>query len=169
MDQGPARLGAVPPPIATGTGSDLRRPLGMTIIGGLAVSQLLTPSSARQGRRTQPSQSPRRCQRRRTAETVRIPSSDNPRRPAVRHPPSVWPKAIGALANASRRIVRHVMVSSVVNCRIVIWLGAMSSLTRSATCPSLRVIPMCQWRKASASWAGSVPIGRGGQPAIRPI
>ena len=42
MDQGPARLGAVPPPIATGTGSDLRRPLGMTIIGGLAVSQLLT-------------------------------------------------------------------------------------------------------------------------------
>src|SRR5262249_45933791 len=37
-----ALLGAVPLLIATGTGSDLRRPLGMTIIGGLAVSQLLT-------------------------------------------------------------------------------------------------------------------------------
>jgi hydrophobe/amphiphile efflux-1 (HAE1) family protein len=35
-------LGAVPLLVATGTGSDLRRPLGMTIIGGLAVSQLLT-------------------------------------------------------------------------------------------------------------------------------
>jgi multidrug efflux pump len=32
----------VPLLVATGTGSDLRRPLGMTIIGGLAVSQLLT-------------------------------------------------------------------------------------------------------------------------------
>jgi multidrug efflux pump len=37
-----ALLGAVPLAVATGTGSDLRRPLGMTIIGGLAVSQLLT-------------------------------------------------------------------------------------------------------------------------------
>ena len=37
---GAARRGAAP--VATGTGSDLRRPLGMTIIGGLAVSQLLT-------------------------------------------------------------------------------------------------------------------------------
>jgi len=37
-----ALLGAVPLVVATGTGSDLRRPLGMTIIGGLAVSQLLT-------------------------------------------------------------------------------------------------------------------------------
>jgi multidrug efflux pump len=37
-----ALLGAVPMLVATGTGSDLRRPLGMTIIGGLAVSQLLT-------------------------------------------------------------------------------------------------------------------------------
>ncbi len=37
-----ALLGAVPLLIATGTGSDLRRPLGMTIIGGLVVSQLLT-------------------------------------------------------------------------------------------------------------------------------
>jgi multidrug efflux pump subunit AcrB len=37
-----ALLGALPLLIATGTGSDLRRPLGMTIIGGLAVSQLLT-------------------------------------------------------------------------------------------------------------------------------
>jgi multidrug efflux pump len=37
-----ALFGALPLLIATGTGSDLRRPLGMTIIGGLAVSQLLT-------------------------------------------------------------------------------------------------------------------------------
>jgi multidrug efflux pump len=37
-----ALLGAVPLLVATGTGSELRRPLGMTIIGGLAVSQLLT-------------------------------------------------------------------------------------------------------------------------------
>jgi multidrug efflux pump len=37
-----ALLGAVPLLIATGTGSELRRPLGMTIIGGLAVSQILT-------------------------------------------------------------------------------------------------------------------------------
>jgi hydrophobe/amphiphile efflux-1 (HAE1) family protein len=37
-----ALLGAVPLLVATGTGSDLRRPLGITIIGGLAVSQLLT-------------------------------------------------------------------------------------------------------------------------------
>jgi multidrug efflux pump subunit AcrB len=37
-----ALLGAVPLLIATGTGAELRRPLGMTIIGGLVVSQLLT-------------------------------------------------------------------------------------------------------------------------------
>jgi multidrug efflux pump len=37
-----ALFGAVPLLIATGTGSDLRRPLGITIIGGLAVSQVLT-------------------------------------------------------------------------------------------------------------------------------
>jgi multidrug efflux pump len=37
-----ALLGAVPLLVATGPGSDLRRPLGMTIVGGLAVSQLLT-------------------------------------------------------------------------------------------------------------------------------
>jgi len=37
-----AMLGAVPFMIATGPGSELRRPLGMTIIGGLAVSQILT-------------------------------------------------------------------------------------------------------------------------------
>jgi len=28
--------------VATGTGTELRRPLGMTIIGGLVVSQILT-------------------------------------------------------------------------------------------------------------------------------
>jgi multidrug efflux pump len=37
-----ALLGAVPLVIATGPGSELRRPLGMTIIGGLVVSQVLT-------------------------------------------------------------------------------------------------------------------------------
>jgi multidrug efflux pump len=37
-----AILGAVPLLIAAGPGAELRRPLGMTIIGGLLVSQLLT-------------------------------------------------------------------------------------------------------------------------------
>lgn len=37
-----ALLGAVPLAIATGPGSELRRPLGITIIGGLLVSQILT-------------------------------------------------------------------------------------------------------------------------------
>src|SRR5205814_9848258 len=35
-------LGAVPLVIASGPGSELRRPLGITIIGGLLVSQILT-------------------------------------------------------------------------------------------------------------------------------
>jgi multidrug efflux pump subunit AcrB len=37
-----ALLGAVPLALGSGTGSELRRPLGVTIIGGLIVSQLLT-------------------------------------------------------------------------------------------------------------------------------
>jgi multidrug efflux pump len=37
-----ALLGAVPLAIAVGPGSELRRPLGITIIGGLIVSQVLT-------------------------------------------------------------------------------------------------------------------------------
>ncbi len=37
-----AMLGAVPLALGTGTGSELRRPLGIAIIGGLIVSQLLT-------------------------------------------------------------------------------------------------------------------------------
>jgi multidrug efflux pump len=37
-----AILGAVPLAFGHGTGSELRRPLGITIIGGLIVSQLLT-------------------------------------------------------------------------------------------------------------------------------
>ena len=37
-----ALLGAVPLACGTGTGSEMRRPLGITIIGGLLVSQLLT-------------------------------------------------------------------------------------------------------------------------------
>ena len=37
-----AMLGALPLLLGTGTGSELRRPLGLAIIGGLAVSQLLT-------------------------------------------------------------------------------------------------------------------------------
>jgi len=37
-----AMLGALPLALGTGTGSELRRPLGVTIIGGLIASQLLT-------------------------------------------------------------------------------------------------------------------------------
>ena len=37
-----ALLGAVPLALGTGTGSELRRPLGISIIGGLMISQLLT-------------------------------------------------------------------------------------------------------------------------------
>jgi multidrug efflux pump len=37
-----ALLGALPLALGTGTGSELRRPLGVTIVGGLVVSQLLT-------------------------------------------------------------------------------------------------------------------------------
>lgn len=37
-----AMLGALPLVLATGAGSELRRPLGITIVGGLAVSQILT-------------------------------------------------------------------------------------------------------------------------------
>ena len=35
-------LGALPLVLATGAGSELRRPLGITIVGGLLVSQILT-------------------------------------------------------------------------------------------------------------------------------
>ncbi|HKE27393.1 MAG TPA: efflux RND transporter permease subunit [Bryobacteraceae bacterium] len=37
-----AMFGALPMALGTGTGSELRRPLGITIVGGLIVSQLLT-------------------------------------------------------------------------------------------------------------------------------
>ena len=37
-----ALLGAVPLALAFGTGAELRRPLGISIIGGLIVSQVLT-------------------------------------------------------------------------------------------------------------------------------
>ena len=37
-----AMLGAVPLALGTGTGSELRRPLGIAIVGGLIFSQLLT-------------------------------------------------------------------------------------------------------------------------------
>jgi multidrug efflux pump len=37
-----AMLGALPLMIGSGTGSELRRPLGVAIVGGLIVSQLLT-------------------------------------------------------------------------------------------------------------------------------
>ncbi len=37
-----AALGALPLLLASGIGAELRRPLGLTIIGGLFVSQLLT-------------------------------------------------------------------------------------------------------------------------------
>jgi multidrug efflux pump subunit AcrB len=37
-----AALGALPMTLNTGTGAELRRPLGISIIGGLMVSQVLT-------------------------------------------------------------------------------------------------------------------------------
>jgi multidrug efflux pump len=37
-----ALLGGVPLALGSGTGSELRRPLGITIVGGLIVSQVLT-------------------------------------------------------------------------------------------------------------------------------
>jgi multidrug efflux pump len=37
-----AMLGALPLALGSGTGSELRRPLGVSIVGGLSVSQLLT-------------------------------------------------------------------------------------------------------------------------------
>jgi len=37
-----AILGALPLMIGTGTGAELRHPLGLTIVGGLIVSQMLT-------------------------------------------------------------------------------------------------------------------------------
>jgi multidrug efflux pump subunit AcrB len=37
-----AMLGALPLALGTGTGSELRSPLGITIVGGLIVSQLVT-------------------------------------------------------------------------------------------------------------------------------
>ena len=37
-----ALLGGIPLALGTGTGSELRRPLGITIVGGLIVSQILT-------------------------------------------------------------------------------------------------------------------------------
>jgi multidrug efflux pump len=37
-----ALLGALPLAFASGTGAELRRPLGIAIVGGLLVSQVLT-------------------------------------------------------------------------------------------------------------------------------
>jgi hypothetical protein len=37
-----AMLGALPLALGTGIGSELRRPLGVTIVGGLLLSQLIT-------------------------------------------------------------------------------------------------------------------------------
>ncbi len=37
-----ALLGGVPLMVGTGTGSELRQPLGYTIVGGLMLSQILT-------------------------------------------------------------------------------------------------------------------------------
>ena len=42
MTTAAALLGAVPLAFGTGTGSELRRPLGVAIVGGLIVSQMLT-------------------------------------------------------------------------------------------------------------------------------
>ncbi len=37
-----AIFGALPLALGTGTGSEMRRPLGITIVGGLLLSQLIT-------------------------------------------------------------------------------------------------------------------------------
>ncbi len=42
MTTAAALLGALPLMLAFGTGSELRRPLGIAIVGGLIVSQMLT-------------------------------------------------------------------------------------------------------------------------------
>jgi multidrug efflux pump len=42
MTTAAALLGALPLALGTGTGSELRRPLGIAIVGGLIVSQMLT-------------------------------------------------------------------------------------------------------------------------------
>jgi multidrug efflux pump subunit AcrB len=42
MTTSAALLGALPMALGTGTGSELRRPLGITIVGGLIASQILT-------------------------------------------------------------------------------------------------------------------------------
>jgi multidrug efflux pump subunit AcrB len=42
MTTSAALLGALPLALGTGTGSELRRPLGITIVGGLIFSQMLT-------------------------------------------------------------------------------------------------------------------------------
>jgi multidrug efflux pump len=42
MTTSAAIFGALPLAFGTGTGSELRRPLGITIVGGLLLSQLLT-------------------------------------------------------------------------------------------------------------------------------
>jgi multidrug efflux pump len=42
MTSASAFFGAMPLAFGTGIGSELRRPLGLTIMGGLAVSQVLT-------------------------------------------------------------------------------------------------------------------------------
>lgn len=62
MTTAAALLGAVPPLASYGDGSEIRRPLGVAIAGGLILSRLLTPlhdagalsdvqRNARQGRR----------------------------------------------------------------------------------------------------------------------
>jgi multidrug efflux pump len=42
MTTAAALLGGLPLALGTGTGAELRRPLGLTIVGGLIVSQALT-------------------------------------------------------------------------------------------------------------------------------
>ena len=42
MTTSAALLGALPLALGTGSGSELRRPLGITIVGGLIASQILT-------------------------------------------------------------------------------------------------------------------------------
>ena len=105
-----ALLGGLPLALGTGTGSELRRPLGITIVGGLLVSQVLTLTPRRSSTCTW-SGSARRLARL-TREAPRPPSAGR-RRPrrhehlrrrssAGRSPPRCWRRR--SCWRASRRI-----------------------------------------------------------------
>ena len=70
-----AMFGALPLVLASGPGSELRTPLGYTIIGGLAVSQLLTIYTTPVIYLWLDKLRRRRGRRLRRADTVAVPST----------------------------------------------------------------------------------------------